>query len=250
MLALISPAKTLDFSKVDYANCTIPNLLDKSSELVKVLQVKSQVEIKNLMSLSDKLAELNYQRYQNFNPNFVLNDNAKQAIFAFKGDVYTGIDIKSFTGKQIEFLNDHLLILSGLYGTLKPFDLIMPYRLEMGTKLSVDKKKNLYEFWGNLISQEINKLEQNEVVNLASNEYFKAVNTKTLNARLITINFKEYRDGKYKTIGIFAKKARGKMVNFMAKNNISKAENLKNFNLNGYAFNQELSNQNTWVFSR
>jgi cytoplasmic iron level regulating protein YaaA (DUF328/UPF0246 family) len=250
MLALISPAKTLDFSKVDYANCTIPNLLDKSSELVKVLQVKSQVEIKNLMSLSDKLAELNYQRYQNFNPNFVLNDNAKQAIFAFKGDVYTGIDIKSFTGKQIEFLNDHLLILSGLYGTLKPFDLIMPYRLEMGTKLSVDKKKNLYEFWGNLISQEINKLEQNEVVNLASNEYFKAVNTKTLNARLITINFKEYRDGKYKTIGMFAKKARGKMVNFMAKNNISKAENLKNFNLNGYAFNQELSNQNTWVFSR
>jgi cytoplasmic iron level regulating protein YaaA (DUF328/UPF0246 family) len=250
MLALISPAKTLDFSKVDYANCTIPNLLDKSSELVKVLQVKSQVEIKNLMSLSDKLAELNYQRYQNFNPNFVLNDNAKQAIFAFKGDVYTGIDIKSFTGKQIEFLNDHLLILSGLYGTLKPFDLIMPYRLEMGTKLSVDKKKNLYEFWGNLISQEINKLEQNEVVNLASNEYFKAVNTKTLNARLITINFKEYRDGKYKTIGIFAKKARGKMVNFMAKNNIIKAENLKNFNLNGYAFNQELSNQNTWVFSR
>lgn len=250
MLALISPAKTLDFSPSAWQQYTQPQLLDYTEELVSILRTKSIADIKTLMKLSDKLAELNYQRFLEFTPDFVLNTNAKQAIFAFKGDVYTGLDIKSLSTKEVEFISSHLLILSGLYGVLRPLDLMMPYRLEMGTRLGIIKHKNLYQFWGSLLAETINQHEQQEVVNLASNEYFKAVDTQKLQARLIDIDFKEYKNGAYKTIGIHAKRARGAMVRFMAQHGVQYAEELKSFGLGGYAYHPELSQENTWVFSR
>ena len=248
MIALISPAKTLDFSSID-GNFNTPKMLAEIDILIQNLKQKSSEDIAKLMKLSEKLALLNYQRFQDFSLDFNKN-NSKPAVFAFKGDVYTGIDIASFSNQDIDFIQNSLAILSGLYGLLKPFDLIQPYRLEMGTRLQIGEFKNLYQFWGDKISNEINKIESDVIINLASNEYFKAVDKKSLNAKIIDIDFKENKNGEYKIIGIYAKKARGLMVQFMVKNKIKNPEDLKQFNLENYQFSDELSNENHWVFIR
>jgi cytoplasmic iron level regulating protein YaaA (DUF328/UPF0246 family) len=217
--------------------------------LVENLKQKSVEDIQKLMKLSDKLSVLNYERYQEFSTDFNTH-NSKAALFAFKGDVYTGLDADSFTNEDIQFATSCMRMLSGLYGVLRPLDLIQPYRLEMGTKLPVGKSKNLYEFWGNAISENLNSIEQNYIINLASNEYFKAVNKKVLNAQIIDIDFKEYKNNTYKTIGIYAKKARGKMLRFLIQNRITLPQKLQQFNEDNYEFNQELSTEHHWVFTR
>jgi cytoplasmic iron level regulating protein YaaA (DUF328/UPF0246 family) len=248
MLALISPAKTLDYSPI-VGEFSKPQLLNNTFTLVENLKQKSVEDIQKLMKLSDKLSVLNYERYQEFSTDFNTN-NSKAALFAFKGDVYTGLDADSFTNEDIQFATSCMRILSGLYGVLRPLDLIQPYRLEMGTKLPIGKSKNLYEFWGNAISENLNSIEQNYIINLASNEYFKAVNKKVLNAQIIDIDFKEYKNGTYKTIGIYAKKARGKMLRFLIQNRITLPQKLQQFNEDNYEFNQELSTEHHWVFTR
>jgi cytoplasmic iron level regulating protein YaaA (DUF328/UPF0246 family) len=248
MLALISPAKTLDYSPI-VGEFSKPQLLNNTFTLVENLKQKSVEDIQKLMKLSDKLSVLNYERYQEFSTDFNTN-NSKAALFAFKGDVYTGLDADSFTNEDIQFATSCMRMLSGLYGVLRPLDLIQPYRLEMGTKLLVGKSKNLYEFWGNAISENLNSIEQNYIINLASNEYFKAVNKKVLNAQIIDIDFKEYKNGTYKTIGIYAKKARGKMLRFLIQNRITLPQKLQQFNEDNYEFNQELSTEHHWVFTR
>lgn len=248
MLALISPAKTLDFSPID-GEFSTPQMLDDTFKLVENLKQKSVGEIQKLMKLSDKLAQLNYQRYQDFSKDFT-TQNSKAAIFAFRGDVYTGLDADNLSSDDIDFATNHMRMLSGLYGLLKPLDLIQPYRLEMGTKLQVNEFKNLYQFWGSKISEEINKIERDFVINLASNEYFKAVDKKALKSQIINIDFKENKNGEYKIIGIYAKKARGLMLNFMLKNRFTNPQDLKKFTIDNYAFSQELSSQFHWVFTR
>jgi cytoplasmic iron level regulating protein YaaA (DUF328/UPF0246 family) len=248
MLALISPAKTLDYSPI-VGEFSKPQLLNNTFTLVENLKQKSVEDIQKLMKLSDKLSVLNYERYQEFSTDFNTH-NSKAALFAFKGDVYTGLDADSFTNEDIQFATSCMRMLSGLYGVLRPLDLIQPYRLEMGTKLPVGKSKNLYEFWGNAISENLNSIEQNYIINLASNEYFKAVNKKVLNAQIIDIDFKEYKNNTYKTIGIYAKKARGKMLRFLIQNRITLPQKLQQFNEDNYEFNQELSTEHHWVFTR
>ena len=248
MLALISPAKTLDFSKID-GDFTKPQMLDNSFKLIENLKNKSILEIQKLMKISEKLSILNYDRYQNFSKDFT-SENSKAAIFAFKGDVYTGLNIESFDNEDIDFAKNSVRILSGLYGILKPLDLIQPYRLEMGTKLQVDNFKNLYQFWGDKISQEINKIESDFIINLASNEYFKAIDKKTLKAKIINMIFKETKNGEFKIIGIHAKKARGRMINFIVKNRINNPQDLQQFNLDGYNFKPELSDETNLVWIR
>jgi cytoplasmic iron level regulating protein YaaA (DUF328/UPF0246 family) len=205
------------------------------------------------MKLSDKLASLNVARYQSWVKEH--NEaNAKQALLAFKGDVYTGLDAESFDEADYQFAQSHLRILSGLYGLLKPMDLMQPYRLEMGTKLQNDAGKNLYSYWGSTITDRLNEeLDSNQapvVVNLASNEYFKSVQAKGLNARLISPEFKDLKNGQYKIISFYAKKARGLMTRYAIKNRIENPEELKQFDLEGYAFNASMSEGDKWVFTR
>ena len=253
MLLLISPAKTLDFEPTGLKKKTKPRFLTESQALVDVLKEKSATDIKNLMSVSDKIAELNVDRYQNFKTPFTLK-NAKQAMFAFRGDVYTGLDADSFDEKDIEFAQDHLRILSGLYGLLKPLDLMQAYRLEMGTKLSNDHGKNLYEFWDDKITKVINKdlkkTGSNAIINLASKEYFKSVNAKELKGDLYDIAFKEEKNGQFKIVAFFAKKARGMMCNFIIKNKITDPKHLIGFDMANYVFNEELSSEREFVFTR
>ncbi len=255
MLLVISPAKSLDFSiQKNIEGTSIPPFLNESKLLVERLRQFRTEELSKLMNISAKLAELNYERFVKWHLPFNL-DNAKPAIFVFKGDVYQGMDIESFSNEDIEFANRHLRILSGLYGVLKPLDLIQEYRLEMGTKLENRKGKNLYEFWGDKITTEINKaIEQSSgekvLINLASNEYFKSIQKKKLNYEVITPVFKDYKNGQYKIISFFAKKARGMMSRFIIQNKIEKAEDIKAFNLADYHFNQELSKDKEWVFTR
>ncbi|HIB27920.1 MAG TPA: peroxide stress protein YaaA [Candidatus Thioglobus sp.] len=249
MLAVISPSKKQDFSTPDIADHTLPRQLEESVELIDIMKEKSQTEIAKLMSISDKLSELNFNRFQSFNTPFTL-DNAKQALLAFKGDVYNGIDAPNLTKKDLEFAQDHLRMLSGLYGVVRPLDLIEPYRLEMGTRLENANGKNLYEFWGDKISNILNDDEQEVIINLASNEYFKGIDKKSLNAKIINIAFKEFKGDKYKIIGIYAKRARGLMVNYMIKNRITSPEPLKAFETEGYQFREEMSDETTWVFTR
>ena len=255
MLIVISPAKKLDFESLPQSDdYTQADCLEDSAELIEVLKEYSSKQLEKLMHLSTNLAQLNHDRYHNwhlpFNP-----QNSKQALLTFKGDVYAGINVESFSAEDLSFTQDHLRILSGLYGLLRPLDLMQPYRLEMGTKLKNSRGKNLYEFWGSQITELINKqlalIENNTLVNLASNEYFKSVKVKELNGTLITPVFKEKRDdGNYKIIGIYAKKARGMMSAYILKNKITEVEQIKNFNDAGYIYNSELSTQNDWVFSR
>jgi len=253
MLLLISPAKTLDFTETKLKKHSQPRLLEESNVLVKILKKQSTNDLKKLMSISDKIATLNQERYQEFNVPFT-PANAKQSLLAFKGDVYNGLDAASFDTKDFNFAQKHLRILSGLYGVLKPLDLMQAYRLEMGTKLSNGFGKNLYEFWGNKITDLLNKdikdNKQKVVINLASKEYFSAVKPKELNAELYTVNFKENRNGKYKIISFSAKKARGMMCNFIIKNKLTKPEHIKTFDMDNYIFNPGLSSEREFIFTR
>ncbi|MCU7939869.1 MAG: peroxide stress protein YaaA [gamma proteobacterium symbiont of Bathyaustriella thionipta] len=255
MLIVISPAKKLDFESLPQTDdFSMPDCLQDSSELINTLRPYSVKELEKLMHLSNNLAQLNHDRYQDwsmpFNP-----QNAKQAILTFKGDVYAGLNIESFSDEDLSFTQAHLRILSGLYGLLKPLDLMQPYRLEMGTRLENERGKNLYEFWGSqitqLINQQLKALSTDTLLNLASNEYFKSVKTKELNGQIITPVFKEKRDDdSYKIIGIYAKKARGMMSAFILKNQITDVEHIKAFSQAGYVYNPDLSSKSDWVFSR
>jgi cytoplasmic iron level regulating protein YaaA (DUF328/UPF0246 family) len=249
MLAVISPSKTQDFEPTQIDVFTQIRQIEQSQVLVDLLKGKTQDDIASLMSISDKLSKLNFDRFQTFSTPFTLN-NAKQALLAFKGDVYNGIDAPSLSLDDLEFAQQHLRMLSGLYGVIRPLDLIQAYRLEMGTKLKNSQGKNLYEFWGNQISQVLNEDESEVIINLASNEYFKGIDKKALNAKIINIAFKELKNDTYKIIGIYAKRARGLMVNYMIKNRLTDPELLKNFNVEGYQFRQAMSDDLTWVFTR
>jgi len=252
MKIVISPAKSLDFeTQIPTKEFTECIFLKESERLSKVLKKKSPRVLSKLMSISPALGELNWQRNQEWQLPFSL-ENARQAVYAFKGDVYIGLDAYSLKQDQIGQLQDKLRILSGQYGLLKPLDLMQPYRLEMGTKLKVASKENLYKFWGNKITDALNsELEKDEVfVNLASNEYFKVINSKLLKANVITPVFKDYKNGQLKMISFFAKKARGLMVRYIVDNNIENAEDLKGFNYEGYAFDSNLSSEKELVFTR
>ncbi len=249
MLTVISPSKSQNFDKTSVKEFSIPNNLASSKQLIKILKQLPHTKIKNLMSISDKLTNLNYQRYQDFCTPFNQN-NAKQALLAFKGDVYSGITVDNYSKDDFSFSQQNLRILSGLYGLLAPMDLIQAYRLEMGIKLANKNGTNLYKFWADTISNEINKCEQKILVNLASNEYFKAIDKKSLTAKILQIDFKELKNNQYKIIGIYAKKARGLMVNFIIKNRITNYNKLINFNEANYKFNQKLSTNWHWVFTR
>lgn len=253
MLMVISPAKTLDYSVSNYPHFTTPAALAQSQALVGQLSTYDAPKLSALMKISDKLAALNYQRYQDFQTPFT-PDNAKQALLVFKGDVYKGIQVEKYDDDDLAFAQKHLRILSGLYGILRPLDLMQPYRLEMGTKLATDKGKNLYEFWGDQISTLLNDdlAEEAEpcLVNLASNEYFKSVNKKALKAKILNIAFKENKNGTYKVIGIHAKRARGLMVDFVIRERVQNVEQLKAFDTEGYTYREEHSKPDTWVFCR
>ena len=249
MLAVISPSKTQDFSSSNVDVFTKTRQIEQSQILIDLLKTKTQSEIASLMSISDKLSKLNFDRFQTFSTPFTLT-NAKQALLAFKGDVYNGIDAPSLSSQDLDFAQSCVRMLSGLYGVIRPLDLIQPYRLEMGTRLENDKGKNLYEFWGDQISQILNEDESSVIINLASNEYFKGIDKKSLNAKIINIAFKEFKGDTYKIIGIYAKRARGLMVNYMIKNRITKSDDLKNFNVEDYKFRQDMSDELTWVFTR
>lgn len=250
MLILISPAKTLDYSTSNFTESTQPDFQADTRSLVRIMKKKSAKEIGELMNISENLAELNDERFKTFQKEFT-SDNSKQAILAFKGDVYTKIDVDEYSTEDFEFAQAHLRILSGLYGLLKPLDLIQPYRLEMGIRLENKKGRNLYEFWDKKIAKAINEAAQGQtVVNLASQEYFKSVHLKALKSPLINIEFKDHKDGSYKIIGFFAKQARGMMSNFAIKNRVTNPEMLKTFNEGGYEYSETMSDKNTWVFVR
>jgi len=249
MLAIISPSKTQDFSPCGINFFTQTRQLDHTQKLVKILKNKTQSQISKLMSLSEKLSKLNFDRFQAFKTPFSL-DNAKQALLAFKGDVYNGINASSLSVKDLDFAQKNVRMLSGLYGVLRPLDLIQPYRLEMGTKLSNAQGNNLYDYWGSGISEVLNEDEQKLIVNLASNEYFKAIDKKLLKAQILDIVFKEKKNDTYKVIGIYAKRARGLMINYIIRNRLTDVEVLKDFSDEGYLYNQDLSSDSTWVYVR
>jgi len=251
MLIVISPAKTLDF---DTAPVTTehsqPRFLAQSQRLINDLQKLSAADIASLMKLSDKLAGLNMARFQTWSAPFDL-ENAKQAVLAFKGDVYTGLDAETLDAAGFKFMQQHLRILSGLYGVLKPLDLMQAYRLEMGTKFANVKGKNLYQFWGPQLRESLQaELTDGILINLASNEYFKAVEAKKLNARIITPVFKDWKNGQYKIISFYAKKARGLMSRYIIEQRIEQAEQIKQFDIDGYRFSPEMSEADEWVFIR
>lgn len=253
MLTVISPAKTLDFESPWKLDATQPQFLDDSQLLIKQLRKLPAQKIGELMSISEKLSILNAERFLNWHLPFT-PENAKPAVLAFRGDVYTGLDADSFGKKDFTFAQDHLRILSGLYGLLRPLDLIQAYRLEMGTGFVNSRGKNLYDFWGDKITEQLNQefsgQKKPTLINLASNEYWSAVKPAKLQAEIITPIFKDQKDGQYKIISFFAKKARGAMAAYMIKNRIKKPEHLKNFDIDGYVFNPSLSKANEWVFTR
>jgi cytoplasmic iron level regulating protein YaaA (DUF328/UPF0246 family) len=250
MLLVISPAKTLDYSNPEYSSHTQPDFPGEVKDLVGVLRKKSASEISKLMHLSDSLASLNEERFKTFRETFS-PENSKQALLAFKGEVYAKMEADQFSAADLEFAQQHLRILSGLYGLLKPLDLIQPYRLEMGTSLKTKKGTNLYQYWGTKISKALNEVGQGKtLVNLASQEYFKAVDQKTLKLPVITIHFKEHKEGKYQVVGFFAKQARGLMARYAILNRITDPEQLKIFREEGYEFSDPLSSDQDWVFVR
>lgn len=254
MLITISPAKTLDFeSPLATTHFTQPELLKYSQQLIEECRKLSSSDIASLMKISDKLAGLNAARFGEWQPNFT-PENARQAILAFKGDVYTGMQAEHFSEDDFQFAQQHLRMLSGLYGVLRPLDLMQPYRLEMGIKLKTNKGSDLYQFWGNTITEALNKAlkEQgdNILINLASDEYFKSVNPKKLNAEIIKPIFLDEKNGKYKVISFYAKKARGLMSRFIIQEKLTNKAQLKEFDLEGYQFNSAESENNTLVFKR
>ncbi|NQV83823.1 MAG: peroxide stress protein YaaA [Rhodospirillales bacterium] len=254
MLALISPAKKLDFeTEPQSPKFTQPEFLDRSDILIKTAKRLSRAELGRAMNLSDKLTELNYRRFQDFATPFTLA-NAKQAALVFNGDTYVGLQAATMNSGDMDFAQDHLRILSGLYGVLRPLDLIQPYRLEMGARFQPPKANNLYEFWGDQLAGAINqataKHTDRTVINLASVEYFKAVDQATLDSAVITPVFKEVKDGVAKVLGLFAKRARGAMARYIIQNRIETPDRIKAFDVGGYAYRDELSDANAWVFTR
>lgn len=254
MLLLISPAKTLDFaSPPQIKTATVPDFLEHSQILINELQQLSPPQVAALMGISDKLGDLNFGRFLNWHRPFTA-ENAKQAILAFKGDVYTGMAVEEFGKADFTFAQKHLRILSGLHGLLRPLDLIQPYRLEMGTPFANPRGKNLYQFWGDVITEQINRelvsLKTKVLVNLASNEYFQAVNRQQLQAQVILPIFKDRKNGQYKIISFFAKKARGMMSAYIIQQRVKDPEAIKEFTQGGYGYNPSMSSGNEWVFTR
>ncbi len=250
MKIILSPAKKLNEEKIEYSyNYAQPNFLEQSERLMKILKKQSKSEISSLMKLSSSLSELNFGRFQVWEKDEITK--GKASIFMFEGEAYRGLDIKSFSEKEISTLNNKLFILSGLYGILKPLDLILPYRLEMGTKLSNTKGKDLYAFWKEELTAYLNKeLKGEPLVNLASKEYSKVIDFKKLDSPVIQVDFLQEKEGEFKNIAIYSKRARGMMTAFIAKNNINKLEALKAFDSEKYYYNNNLSKENHFVFTR
>ena len=252
MKLVLSPAKSLDFESQLPTTITSEAAFLKDSERInKLLKKKSAKGLSKLMSISDALGQLNYERNQEWSLPFS-NANARQAAYAFSGDVYRGLDAYTIPENKLEILQDSVRILSGLYGLLKPLDLIQPYRLEMGTKFPVGVKKNLYEFWKTKLTTQLNdELEDGELfLNLASNEYFKAIDKKALKVPVITANFKDFKNGEYKMISFFAKYARGLMARYVVDTNAQTIDDIKGFNIDNYGFSEELSSENELIFVR
>ncbi len=253
MLIVISPAKTLDFETPPTTKTySQPRFLTQSKQLIDTLRQLSAADIASLMKLSDKLAGLNVARYESWSTPFDLK-NAKQAVLAFKGDVYTGLEAETLDEKQLVYAQQHLRILSGLYGVLKPLDLIQPYRLEMGTKLENAEGKDLYAFWGSDIRESLESdeaMQDKVLINLASNEYFKAVEAKKLTARVITPVFKDWKNGQYKIISFYAKKARGMMSRYIIEHQLQDPDRIKDFDVDGYRYSADMSKKDEWVFIR
>jgi len=252
MLTLLSPAKKLNEEGQYLGSYSLPIFVDDAEKLIKSLRRYSPKKLSELMKLSASLSELNFSRYAEWEVDH--SKKVKPAALTFNGEVYTGLDANSFSEKEKETAQNNLRILSGLYGVLKPFDLIHPHRLEMGTKLKMGTKNNLYEFWGDKIVNEINTnlsiQKENVIINLASNEYFKSVNKKKLDARIVTPVFKDFSNGQYKTVMVYAKKARGMMAGYIVKNEIEKAADIVAFDTAGYCYNKEASTENEIVFYR
>ncbi|NOH23013.1 peroxide stress protein YaaA [Vibrio europaeus] len=254
MLIVVSPAKTLDYeSPLATEKSTQPDLIEYSKQLIDVCRKLTPADVASLMKVSDKIADLNVGRFQEWSETFT-PDNSRQAILAFKGDVYTGLDAQSLSEQDFDYAQNHLRMLSGLYGLLKPLDLMQPYRLEMGTKLANDKGSNLYHFWDNVITNKLNEAIANQgdnvLINLASNEYFKAVKPKGLDAQVITPVFKDCKNGQYKVISFYAKKARGMMARYIIENRISSVAELTKFDTAGYYFVEDESTPTDLVFKR
>jgi len=254
MLVVLSPAKSLDFSKISGKDFSIPEFLNEAEILIKLLRKLKPGDLSALMGISAKLADLNFSRFLKWDKNHNL-ENSKPAIYTFNGDVYEGLMANTLDNESIDFLEKNTRILSGLYGVLHPLDSIMEYRLEMGIKLPNKKGQDLYKFWGKKIAQTINKAIENSdgekvLVNLASNEYFKSIDRKSLKYPVLTPVFKEYKDGDYQMISFFAKKARGLMTRYISLEKLNTPEDLKKFNLGGYSYNKELSSAQQLFFTR
>lgn len=254
MLIVLSPAKTLDYdTPPTTAVHTQPQFIDRSSELIETLKTLSPAEVSKLMDISDALAVLNVTRYATWSRKFT-KKNAKQAVLAFNGDVYEGLDAPTLNEKHLDYAQSHIRILSGLYGALRPLDLMQPYRLEMGTRLVNPRGKDLYTFWGGLVTEalktSLSAHKERVLINLASEEYFKVVKPKLLEAEIVTPVFEDWKGGKYKIISFYAKRARGMMARYAALNGIVRPEKLKNFDMEGYAFDPDASSDTTWIFRR
>lgn len=255
MLILLSPAKNLDYKKsYMISDFSMPQFTKQSSELIDTLRDLSVDDLKKLFKVNPQLAQLNFERFREWKLPFT-TENAKQAIFAFNGEVYNGLNVRTLSGMEIDFAQNHIRILSGLYGVLKPLDLIQPYRLEMGIPLETTNAKNLYEFWGDRLRKNIIKTvksstEEQVIVNLASAEYIKSIQRKEIKTRIIDVEFVEMRNGKFKPITIYMKKARGMMARYAIQNRITQSEELKSFDTEGYAFAEDLSQKDRWVFVR
>jgi cytoplasmic iron level regulating protein YaaA (DUF328/UPF0246 family) len=255
MLAIISPAKTLDFeSKLPTRKHTEPQFVADSARLIENLRELAPHEVSSLMKISDKLGDLNYQRYQDWQPDFADRKAARPAVLAFKGDVYIGLDAQTFSERDFTWAQKHVRILSGLHGLLRPLDRIRPYRLEMGTKLKTEQGNTLYDFWGckvtNALNQAIAEQKQKILVNLASNEYYGVLQPEHIDARVIDVSFKENKNGQYRFLSFFAKQARGLMTRYMIQNRVSTLKALREFDLDGYEFNESMSKGDHWVFTR
>ena len=250
MLIVISPAKKLDYSSpIEAPMLSQPALLDHAQELSQGLKTLAPQDVSSLMGLSDKLGALNYERFQEWQTPFN-RDNARAAVLAFKGDVYQGLDADSMSADDLHWAQEHLRILSGLYGVLRPLDLMQAYRLEMGTKFANPRGADLYQFWGDIITAELNTVQTSVLVNLASNEYFKSVRKKDIAARIVTPVFMDKKDDKYKIISFYAKKARGLMSRYIIQNRITDVDKIKQFDTDGYKYNAALSEQDQFVFVR
>ncbi len=251
MIAFISPAKTLDFEKeISIGDSTKPYFLDEAEKVNNKLRKQSRKKLKELQSISSQLAALNYDRNQQWN--VAHEEKVKQAILAFKGDVYIGLEAETWSAANMKFANDHLRILSGLYGILRPTDMIQPYRLEMGTSLPVGRRKDLYHFWGDKIKAYFkeNISPDETVINLASVEYFKAVEKAGIKNPVLSVEFKDFSNGEFKVVSFFAKKARGMMANYIVKNEMADVDDLKGFNTSGYYFDAKESTDTNYVFLR